>query len=178
MTFKSTPDRYGLVAILFHWVAALLIALLLASGFRATGTIDPLTKVAVLRFHVVAGMVVGFLTLGRVAWWLVADRKPAPPAGASALSSRIAAAVHTLFYVVILGMVASGIGMMVLAGAGAVLFGDGAGFLPEFWNYPARIPHGAGARLLLILLVLHVGGALYHHIIRRDRALARIGLFR
>ncbi len=178
MTLKCTADRYGLVAILFHWIAALFIVLLLASGFRAVGTLDPAARLLMLRFHVVAGVMVGVLTLGRAAWWMFADRKPAPVAGLSALSGRIAAIVHALFYVVILGMAASGIGMMALAGAGAVLFGGAAGELPDFWNYLPRVPHGAGARLLVVLLVLHVGGALYHHVVRRERVLARIGLFR
>jgi cytochrome b561 len=75
--------------------------------------------------------------------------------------------VHIFFYVVILGMIVSGIGMVPLSGAGPVIFG-GEGSLPDFWKYPPRIPHGIGARLLLALLVLHTGAALYHQFVRRD----------
>jgi hypothetical protein len=62
--------------------------------------------------------------------------------------------VHVLFYVVILGMIASGIGMMALSGAAVLMFGGESALLPDFWNYPPRIPHGIGARLLLVLLML------------------------
>jgi cytochrome b561 len=178
MQFKSTPDRYGAVAVLIHWLAAALIVALLASGFRAASTLDPITKSALLRFHAVGGIAVLALTLGRIAWWLFGDHKPLPVAGTASLLNRAAAAVHTLFYVVVLGMAASGIGMMVLSGAGAVLFGPAGGTLPDFWSYLPRIPHGLGARLFIALLVLHVGGALYHQFIRGDRLLARMGIGR
>jgi cytochrome b561 len=69
--------------------------------------------------------------------------------------------VHVLFYVVILGMIASGIGMMALSGAAVLMFGGESALLPDFWNYPPRIPHGIGARLLLVLLMLHVGNTAF-----------------
>ena len=81
--------------------------------------------------------------------------------------------MHIFFYIVILGMIASGIGMVALSGAGPVIFGE-EGTLPDFWKYPPRIPHGIGARLLLALLVLHTGAALYHQFVRRDSLLGRI----
>lgn len=174
---KSVPDRYGAVAIVLHWLAAALIAVLLVSGFRAAGTLDPLAKAAILRVHVALGLLVLLLTLARLAWWLFADRKPAPAAGTPAPLARAAAAAHVLLYVVVLGMSASGIGMMILSGAGSVLFGTGT-VLPDFWNYPPRIPHGIGARLMIVLLVLHVGGALYHQFVRGERVFARMGLGR
>jgi cytochrome b561 len=46
--------------------------------------------------------------------------------------------------------------------------------LPDFWKYRPRTPHGIGARLLLALIVLHTGAALYHHFVRRDGLLRRM----
>src|SRR5262245_15152436 len=74
------------------------------------------------------------------------------------------------------GRPASGIGMLVLSGAASSLFGPATTALPNFWNYPPRVPHGIGARALVALLILHVGGALYHHVVKRDRILARMGI--
>ena len=87
---------------------------------------------------------------------------------------RAARAVHVLFYVVILGMTASGIGMLALSGAAAVIFDGGGAALPNFHDYPPRVPHGLGARLLLALFVVHAGAALHHHFILRDGLLARM----
>jgi cytochrome b561 len=178
MRMKSTTDRYGAVAVAIHWIAAILIVALLVAGFRLSGTTDPATKIALLRVHAVMGLTIALLTLARIAWWWFADDKPAPVAGQAPFLHRVATAVHVLFYVVILGLAASGIGMMVLSGAGPIVFGGASGSLPNFWDYPPRVPHGIGARLLIALLVLHVGGALYHQLIRRDRLFARMGLGR
>ena len=82
--------------------------------------------------------------------------------------------VHVLFYVVILGMIASGIGMIALSGAAPLIFGGESAQLPDFWKYPPRLPHAIGARVLVALLVLHVGAALYHHFVRRDGLLWRM----
>ena len=86
--------------------------------------------------------------------------------------------VHLLFYVVILGMIASGIGMIALSGAAPLIFGGNGALLPDFWKYPPRLPHSIGARLLLALLALHVGAALYHHFVRRDGLLWRMWFIR
>lgn len=171
---KSTASKYGSVAVTIHWLSALLIIALLGIGFRAANTIDPDAKAQLLSIHAPLGFLILVLTLGRIAWWWRADRKPDPVAGTPALQHRSARAVHLLFYVVILGMCASGIGMLVLSGAGPVIFGAAEGTLPDFRNYLPRVPHGLGARVMLTLLALHMAGALYHHFIRRDGLLRRM----
>jgi cytochrome b561 len=102
------------------------------------------------------------------------DRKPHPVAGSPHWQERAAHAVHVLFYVVVFGMVASGVGMTVLSGAAPMILGRESSLLPDFWKYPPRLPHGIGARLLLALLVLHAGAALHHHFVRRDGLLWRM----
>jgi len=173
MALKSTPDHYGSVAIAIHWVSALLLVGLLASGFRASGTVDAAAKSGLLHVHVIAGFAVLVLTAARILWWLFADTKPAELPGTKA-SHAAAKTVHGLFYVVILGMAASGIGMMALSGAGAVVFSNTPAALPDFHAYLPRVPHGIGGRALVALLILHVGGALYHHFVLRDRIFARM----
>jgi cytochrome b561 len=83
--------------------------------------------------------------------------------------------VHVLFYIIILGMIASALGMMSLSGAAPLIFGGEGALLPDFWKYLLRLPHGIGAQLLLPLVVLHVGAAHYHHhVVRRDGLLWRM----
>lgn len=173
MLMKSEADRYGAMAVSVHWLSAVLILVLIASGFRAAGAVDPAVKTQLLRIHVSIAIAVLFLTLLRIVWWLAIDRRPDPVTGSPVWQERSARAVHLLFYVVILGMIASGIGMMVLSGAGSIIFGQG-GVLPDFPRYTPRVPHGIGARLLVALLVLHLGAALYHHFFLRDGLLGRM----
>ncbi|WP_324695157.1 cytochrome b [Novosphingobium sp. RL4] len=171
---KSNPSRYGAVPVTIHWLTAILILMAVITGFRAGGSMDPATKAALLRVHIPAAIVILLLTLGRIVWWFFLDKKPLPVQGSPAWQEWLARAVHLLFYGVILGMVASGIGMIVLSGAGPAIFGGTGAELPNFLQYPPRIPHGLGANLLIALLLAHVGAALYHHFIRHDGLLWRM----
>jgi cytochrome b561 len=178
MGLKSTSDRYGTVALLLHWTSAVLIVGLMVAGFRAASMIDPMAKANILRMHAPVGVAVLLLTLFRIGWWTFADRKPGDVEGMPRLQSMAAKAVHGLFYVAIVGLAASGIGLMAISGAGDVLFGGAPGPLPDFWAFAPRYGHAAMARLMLALLVLHVGAAFYHQFVRRDRVFARMGIGR
>ncbi|WP_425644369.1 cytochrome b [Agrobacterium leguminum] len=170
---KSTTDRYGAVPITIHWLSAIVIIVAIATGFQAGNAIDPAIKAGFLRIHIPIAISVLLLTVIRIVWWLF-DRKPQPVKGSPVWQERLARAVHIGFYVIILGMIASGIGMIILSGAGPTVLSDGAGQLPNFQDYPPRAPHGLGANLLLAFLAAHVGAALYHHFIRRDGLLWRM----
>jgi len=174
MALKSTPDHYGTVAVSIHWVTAVLILILIASGFRASDAVDPAAKLVILRLHVPVALGVLALTMLRIVWWWGLDRKPAPVVGSPHWQERSAQAVHVLFYVVVLAMIASGVAMTALSGAAPMIFGGEGALLPDFSKYPPRLPHGIGARLLVALLVLHVGAAVYHHFVRRDSLLWRM----
>ena len=170
---KSRPDQYGSIAVTIHWLSALAILGLLFSGFVAARTLDPVLKMGLLRLHVPLAITVLVLTLGRIAWWLVADRKPGPIAGTPAWQEAGARAVHLLLYLVLIVMFGSGIALLAMSGAGPVIMA-GVGTLPDFTNFPPRAGHGFGAFALALLLVAHVAAALYHQLVRRDNIFGRM----
>lgn len=174
MSLKSTKTSYGRVAVTIHWLSVLLILAMIGTGQTAASMNDSATKASVLTIHIPLGITVLLVTLGRLAWWLFVDTKPAPPQGDPAWQTGSAKMVHVMFYVVILGMAASGIGMMVMSGAGPILFEGAGGALPNFQDYLPRTPHGIGARLLLLLILLHLGAALYHQLIKKDGVIGRM----
>ncbi|RED15789.1 cytochrome b [Parasphingopyxis lamellibrachiae] len=173
MPLKSTQSAYGAVAVTIHWLSVLFIIALAGSGFLAAGMEDTAAKAAVLRAHVPCGIVILLLTAARAGWWLLADRKP-DPVPMPDWQDRVSRGVHFLFYVVIFGMGASGIAMMVLSGAGLIIFGGTGETLPDFRDFGPRIPHGVGARLFIALFVFHAGAALHHHFVKRDGLLRRM----
>ncbi|OAK92511.1 cytochrome B561 [Ralstonia pseudosolanacearum] len=171
---KSRSGHYGAVAVSLHWISAILILALIGSGFLAASAANAVTKAGTLRFHIPVAIVVLLLTAFRVVWWWRVDRKPLPPQGTSIWQERIARWVHVALYILALVMIASGIGMMVLSGAGPAVFGVPGALLPNSFDYPPRGLHGRGAFLLVALLVFHAGAALYHQFIRRDGLLRRM----
>lgn len=174
MELKSTTERYGAMAVSIHWLSAILVLVLVVLGFRSAGTVDPAAKAALLRLHLPIGIAVLALTALRIVWWWRFDRKPDPIGGSPQWQARAAQVVHVLIYIVLLGMIASGISMMVLSGASPIIFGGHGAALPDFWKYLPRVPHGIGAWLLIALVVLHAGAALYHQFGRRDGLLRRM----
>lgn len=173
MLLKSSPDRYGAVAVSLHWLTVVLILILLWSGFLA-GEAEGVRKAVFLRAHVPLGVTVLLLTLFRVVWWRRFDPLPHAAAGVPVWQERLARGVHVTLYVVLFAMAASGIAMMVLSGAAPALFGGGAAALPDFADYSPRAPHGVGAFALIGLLAADAGAALYHHFVRRDAVLRRM----
>jgi cytochrome b561 len=136
--------------------------------------VDPVAKAAILGIHVPIAVGVLALMNLRIVWWWGFDRKPTAVAGSPRWQERTAEAVHVLFDIIILVMIASGLGMMALSVAAPLIFGGEGALLPDFWKYPPRLPHSIGAQRPLTLVVLHVGAALYHHFVRRDGLLWRM----
>ncbi len=173
MSLKSSSKQYGTVAVTIHWLSALLIFALIGSGFKASNAQASAAKMDILQIHVPIGILILLLTLARIAWWKFADKKP-ESIPMPRWQDRAAHAVHVFLYIVILGMAASGIGMLALSGAAPIIFNESNTVLPDFWEYPPRIPHGIGARLIIALFVLHAGAALYHHFVKKDGLLHRM----
>ncbi|MBW7862711.1 MAG: cytochrome b [Rhodocyclaceae bacterium] len=171
---KSSADRYGTVAIWVHWLSAVLIVLLLVSGLRAANAPDVLAKAALLRVHIPMAIVILLLTVFRLLWWWRFDRKPTPLAELPRWQNGLARIAQVAMLVIIFGMIASGIGMMVLTGAGPAVFGEPGAVMPDFHEVLPRGPHGLGAFLLVVLFALHAGAALYHRFIQRDATLKRM----
>lgn len=178
MSLKSSPTRYGGVAIAIHWLTAIAVIGMLASGLAAGNTADEAVKLTLLRGHAVMGVLVGVLTVFRIIWWLAFDRRPADQPGLSSGQRLAAHVVHYGLYAVILVMVASGIATVLLSGAGAQLTGAAPLPLPDFTLAPPFTVHGLLSRVLIALVIGHIAAALWHQFIRRDGLLARMGVGR
>jgi cytochrome b561 len=169
---KSTESRFGSVAICIHWLSALFIVILIGTGFRSGYTTDPEVKAALLRVHLPVAIIVLMLTVTRLIWWWRFDSKPTAVEGVPPWQDHIARWTHRAIYAVVLMLLASGIAMSIMSGLPDALFGN-ADF-PELAQLPPRAGHGIGARLMVGLVLLHAGAALYHHWFLKDQTLKRI----
>ena len=171
---ENTPKRYHPVHVVIHWLMALLIVMMLGVGKTVMPGIDPTDpqKPMMLQSHAFIGMTIGVLLLVRIVM-LFAAKRPAPADAGNAALNFIGRAVHILFYVLMLGMVASGLGLFQMANLPAV-FSGAAPYPANFFDYLPRGGHGLFSWLLLGLVALHVGAALFHQFIKKDNLMARM----
>lgn len=170
----DVPSRYHPALVALHWLLALMIIVSLVVGAVVLAPAENVPeKIFGLRIHVIVGISILVLMIVRIG---VRMATPTPPRAATgnAWLDRVARGVHFLLYLGVVLLAASGITLAVQSNLGEALF-FGQGALPaDFWAYRARTAHYALSRLVMVLLLVHVAGALYHRFVLRDHVLARM----
>lgn len=172
--------RYHPALVILHWLLAALLLFVLAMGtlsLRELPNAAP-EKLFALRGHMIFGVGILLLTLIRLAV-RAGTRRPPPAATGNTLLDRLGPLVHGALYAAVILMAASGIALALQAGLPGIVFGGGGAPLPEsFSAFAPRKVHGLLSKLLMVLIALHVAGALYHQFVRRDSLLGRMRLGR
>lgn len=174
---RNTPEGYGWISIVLHWVSFLLVLLLLGGGvFMVTlSYYDPLYH-TLPHWHKVAGVVVIALTALRLGWlW----RNPRPHLLAAPRWQQWSArAMHWTLYGLLLALGVTGYVMTTAQGKPIELV---AGVrIPALRTWPTStaelhgLLHRWGAYGLGALVLLHSGAALLHHFGHRDATLRRM----
>lgn len=164
------PQRYSAVAILLHWALALLLLFQLGLGW-ALEDLPRSTLFAAFQFHKSVGILILVLSLARLGVRLAVQRPAALDASPAARA--LAGAVHLLLYgVMIVGPIS---GWILVSTARVKLPTLLFGLIPlphlpvgMAMHAPAEVIHGLVGWLLAGLFVLHVAGALRHHLLRDD----------
>lgn len=184
---KNSEVAWGSVARTLHWLMALWI--LVACGIILWLTRDHTEgPIAGLNWHKVVGFTILLPLALRVAWRLVSP-PPLPPRGLPRWQRHASAASHGLLYFLMLAMPLSGY----FGNFGGVDYGIFK--VPPFWqtglaqwifatfgisqeqwdlffdSFHYRI---VGPWLLPAVVLLHVGAALYHHLVQKDDVLRRM----
>ncbi|MBB4265073.1 cytochrome b [Roseospira visakhapatnamensis] len=166
-TGASTGTHHGVVTVTLHWSIAVLTVVTMVSGYTIES--QGLADSGEFRVHTITGMLVGGLSLVRIAWWLSADTAPflaATPEGWRGMSATIA---HLVLAVVPLALAVSGVGLLLLMTTASPL-----GVLPGVEHVPARLFHVVCAWLLTGVIVIHGLDVLHHHLVLRDGLLQRM----
>lgn len=180
--------RYGNVAVLLHWTIAVLILANFAIGldFPAPGPGEAYSPKPLLPLHISLGLSVLILSIGRLLWRL-AHRPPPHPPTMKRWEIVLADLGHAAFYVLIVGMPLSG-WLILSAHRGAKwqsLFGlpwpplPVAGDLPEstidaMHDVAVEVHSWLSVQILIVLLALHVGAVVKHHLFDNDPTLKRM----
>ena len=167
---------YHPLLVTLHWLLALMIlgGLFMGSFVLSETPNDDPFKLIALRMHMGAGIAILVLMLVRLVVRLVTAKPPEADIG-NTLLNRLGKLTHWLLYLVVIALAASGLATANMAGLPPIVFGgSGDPLPPDFSAFPPRAAHGALAALLGLLLLGHVGAALYHQYVRRDGIFARM----
>jgi cytochrome b561 len=175
MQIKNSNDQFGLIAIILHWVMAILLIGLLALGLYMVGLPISLEKLKLYGWHKEYGILALMLVIIRIVWRL---GNSTPKLSLPLLEKLAARTVHWAFYGFMFAMPITGWLITSAAGLPASFFG--------LFNLPNLVaPNPDLIKLfeavhkwvgygLIITIVLHTSAALKHHFINKDDILRRM----
>jgi cytochrome b561 len=186
MRAGNTERSWGWVARLLHWTIAALILLQLGLGvWMANFVPDLIAQFRLVQIHKSFGFLVFALALVRVLWRVVNRAHPVMPAGTPRWQVRAATASHVLLYALMFVLplsgwiMASASPVQDLLGIDNMVFGWFAmpdPFVPgvKAVETAAWQVHVASAVVMALVLAVHAGAALKHHLVDGDDVLARM----
>jgi cytochrome b561 len=196
----QTSSRYTKTTVVLHWLIALFLVVMFVLGwFMADlpkeapkqSTFDLLDlgvwtvqvgeeispRAFYFNLHKSLGITIFALIILRIVW-RIGHKPPAPLATYKAIERKIATGTHHLLYLFMVAIPVTGLIMGLYSKFGVKWFG--LNFLPGLDNNSIREffeeAHELVGIALLVILALHVVGALKHKFIDKDETMSRISL--
>ena len=177
-----SSNRYTAVAILLHWAIAGLILFMIWLGWNMDD------NEARFQLHKSIGIAILFLSVARVMWrWL--NPPPPLPDDMTPWEKRLSHGVHVAFYALMIGLPLLGWLLVSTSSfqVSTVLFGTVSwphlpfteGLRGGMVHDVTEFLHSKGAWVLIVLLGLHVAGAIKHEVAAEEGVFKRMipGLF-
>lgn len=179
MGLKNTRERWGSLAMAFHWAIVVLIITQFVLANLAESLPLGMAKLATLARHKSVGITILGLALLRLGW-RVANRghNPLLPADLKGYERFLAHLTHHGLYLLLFALPLTGWAMSSARNYPVSWFGFVT--LPDFVApgealfEAMRDTHGVLAGALVVLATLHILAALQHHFIRKDNVLRRM----
>lgn len=176
MQVYDNKHSYGSVSKVLHWgMFAIIIALFVIANVMNSTPIGP-EKFEIMGIHKSIGLTLFFILIGRIIWRL-SNATPKDDS-APAWEHLAAHGLHFALYGILLVMPISGMLMTCAGGYSLSWFGmvDMPNLIgkDEQFAAMAKFIHGTSASLLVLMLVGHIGAALFHKIVRKDGIMQRM----
>ena len=177
MSYGTRTDHYPASSKWLHWLIAACVLTTAPVAIAMTNVGEGPAQDALYNFHKSLGVLILILMVLRLVNRLAVGAPIADP-GIEPWQKAVSAAVHTSFYVLLIAMPI--VGYLANSAYGAPTPFFGLLELPpiveknEALATPLFAVHRWVGFLLVVLVLLHVGAALYHHVIRGDNVLLRM----
>lgn len=175
---SDTKEKFSTTTVALHWFIAIAMIAMVVFGLVLEDMPRSDSKSALVQLHKSIGVVVLALALWRLVWRL-RQGMPETISILTPLQARLAHATHGFLLLCTLLLPVSGIVMSIGSARPISLFG--MPFIPQLLATKnetlAAIGKGGHAilgKLIILAIVVHVAGALKHHIVDRDGTLRRM----
>lgn len=178
MRLRNSPDGYGVIPQLLHWLTVGLVVLAWALGAFDDALPKGTARAAGLFVHISAGLAILAVLAARLLWRLADPPPPLEPTVLGAWLDRAGRLAHYALYALLIAAPVAGIVLQFARGDALPLFGLFE--VPSPWpanrTFARNVKefHEVLANGLVILAGLHTTAALVHHWVFRDRTLVRM----
>jgi len=178
MQWRNNKERYGLVAVVLHWLVAITVIGLFILGWWMTSlTLYDRWYVTAPYIHKSIGLLLFVVIAVRLAWRLLNPR-PEPLPTHSRFERAAARLMHVALYLLLFAVMIAGYLMTTADGRSITSFGlfsipATITSIPNQEDFAGEI-HEVLAIILMALTALHAAAALKHHVIDRDDTLRRM----
>ena len=175
MPMKNSEAHYGVMAIILHWVMAILLIALLILGLYMVALPISLEKLKFYGWHKEYGILALMLVMVRIVWRLA---NISPRLSLPLLEKLAARAVHWAFYGFMFAMPITG--WLITSAAGLPVSFFGLFVLPDLVSPNEDLMkllqeiHKWLGYGLIATIILHASAALKHHFINKDDILRRM----
>jgi len=175
---SAGAGRYGPVARHIHWLVVMLAVIVISLGWAiAASPLNTPTRNGLLLVHRSFGLIILALMAFRALWRCRHAPPPLPPS-VGRIDTALAQLTHLGLYLIFIVMPLFGYLNAAAAGHNVSFFGVFE--IPQLLPTNERVSqwaiavHLLGQYAVYLLVVLHVAGALYHAMIKRDGVLGRM----
>lgn len=167
--------QYSNRMVIVHWLTlALVVAAWLLGDMVHDARKEEGATLLGYAVHGLVGGTVLLFTLARL-YFRSKDGTP-PPVGQSSMDS-VAKGIHYALYAVLVLLPVSGVMQVATSDVSKALMAGDAALLPQkFTGVPAHEVHEMLVTVLIVLVVVHVLGAIKHQLIDKDNLMERMSL--
>lgn len=167
--------QYSKRMVIVHWLT---LAFLIAAWLLGECVSDARhTEGATIAGYITHALVGGSVMLLLLARLFFRSKDGTPPAAGTGPMDKVASAVHYLLYALLVLVPFSGMMQVITSDVGKALLAGDAALLPKkFEGVPAHALHELLVMVLIVVVVVHLLGALKHQFILKDGLMSRMSL--